>query len=159
MKGRKPKADAVRHEHVDAVVYDGGVRMPVAVEVNPALSLIWDECIAPVPAWKPQDVPLLVAWCQWYAILLKAGGNVVHDNGKVSTVFAKEGGDGAIPNPDIKNLEKATTMLMRLGDQLNLTPNGRMRAGLMDAMTKSTQADVIRKTQMDFDEFRKRLDA
>ena len=47
-------------------------------------------------------------------------------------------------------------MLMRLGDQLHLTPTARQRAGLISAMTRSTQADVVAKTR---DEFRRLREA
>ena len=46
-------------------------------------------------------------------------------------------------------------MLLQLGEALNISPTARDRAGLVQAMTKSTQADVLKKTIEGYERFRK----
>ena len=74
------------------------------------------------------------AWCFWAVVRDQCARDLDDD-----------------PPPElIRKAEKASTMLMRLGDQLHLTPTARQRAGLISAMTRSTQADVVTKTREEF---------
>lgn len=167
VRGRKPKPDAVRrggHQPAPLEVLQGArtqraeivpsaaVEKPAHIASNPLQSDCWDNLVGASPNFDPCDVPLLEAYCYWYAVLRQSEAQTILPDGRVVTIYGKEGEDGEVdtatlrPNPDIRNAEKATNMLRQLGDALNLTPTARDRAGLMRAMTKSTQADVVRKT-------------
>ena len=50
-------------------------------------------------------------------------------------------------------------MLRQLADALQLTPSARDRAKLVGAMTRSTQADVVRKTLDGYRQFKKQQKA
>ena len=50
-------------------------------------------------------------------------------------------------------------MLRHLGDVLQINPSARDRAKLMDAVTKSTQADVVRKTLDGYEQFKRQQKA
>ena len=176
MKGRKPKKDAVRRgghapatvELVAEVVPAGALDKPDSVAVNPVMSRCWDELVGSAPGFEPSDVPLLAAYCYWYAVFDHAKNSTMTLDGQISTTIAPELEDGAPdllqarPNPDLKTAEKATNMLRQLVDALNISPTARVRSGLMRAMTASTQAEMVSKTLAGLDEFRKgqaRLDA
>lgn len=49
--------------------------------------------------------------------------------------------------------------MAKLADRLQLTPSARDRAGLMQAMTKSTQADIVSKTMKGYEEFKRLTNA
>lgn len=176
MKGRKPKKDAVRRgghapapvELVAEVVPAGALEKPDSVAVNPVMSGCWDELVGSAPGFEPSDVPLLEAYCYWYAVFEHAKNSTMTLDGQISTTIAPALEDGAPdvlqakPNPDLKTAEKATNMLRQLGDALNISPTARVRSGLMRAMTASTQADVVSKTVAGFQAFQeeqKRLNA
>lgn len=176
MRGRKPKPDAQRRggpqpaplellaspaETVRAeLVPASSVQKPAHIEANPLQSECWDNIVGASPNFAPCDVPLIEAYCYWYAVLRQSESQTILPDGRVITVYGKSGEDGTIDeatlktSPDIRNAEKATNMLRQLGDALNLTPTARDRAGLMRAMTKSTQADVVRKTIDGWNQFR-----
>ena len=139
------------------------VRKPAHIAANPLQSDCWDSLVGESGNFDPCDVPLLEAYCYWYAVLRQAESNTITDDGKVVTLcgqYSKEGElTRTVANPDIHTAEKATNMLRQLGDALNMTPTARDRAGLMRAMTKSTQADVVRKTIAGYEEFKKRQKA
>ena len=171
-RGRKPKPNAQRRGGAQPVpvevltadkaeiIPSSHVEKPASVAAHPVQSECWDALVGNAPSLEPCDVPLLEAYCYWYAVLRQATANTITDDGRVVTLYGKEGEDGTIDptslkaNPDIKNAEKATNMLRQLGDALNLTPTARNRAGLVQAMTKSTQADVIRKTLDGYERFK-----
>lgn len=173
-KGRKPKADAQRRggaqpiavellgQELDAeIIEPRSVEKPAHIASNPLQSECWDSLVGASPNFAECDVPLLEAYCYWYAVLRQAEANTITSDGYVVTLVGKLDEDGnavagtTSPNPDIRNAEKATNMLRQLGDALNLTPTARDRAGLMRAMTRSTQADVVRKTLDGYEQFKK----
>lgn len=144
-RGRKPKADAVRRgglipskpipEVLDAqIVERTAVEMPARVAENDGMRAVWEEFLSQQGHLKPEDAPMMEAWCFWAV---------------VSDQCARDLGDD--PSPDlIRKAEKASTMLMRLGDQLHLTPTARQRAGLIQAMTISTQDGVVERARRGF---------
>ena len=113
------------------VVSESAVEMPAMVAANPELEAKWTAYIADRKAIQPEDAPLLEAWC-WWAV--------------IADQCSRDLGEDADPDL-VRKMEKATTMLMRLGDALNMSPVSRQRAGLISAMTISTQADVVSKTR------------
>lgn len=170
-KGRPPEANAQRRGGAQpvAVEFIGNTEPAIApsklikpahVAENALQSECWDNLIATSANFAPCDVPLLESYCFWYAVLRQAEANTLAPGGGVYTVVGKVDEEGnavpgtTAPNPELRNAEKATTMLRQLGDALNLTPTARDRAGLMRAMTKSTQADVIRKTLDGYEQFK-----
>lgn len=147
MRGRKPKEGAVSRggiiptRQVDAqiVEHDPPV-MPARVAGNPEMAQLWDEHLSWQGHLRAEDAPMMEAWCFWAVVSDQCARDLDDD-----------------PSPElIRKAEKASTMLMRLGDQLHLTPTARQRAGLISAMTRSTQADVVAKTR---DEFRRLREA
>ena len=117
---------------VEPVVLDeSAVEMPARVAGNDEMAAKWTAYIADRKAIQPEDAPLLEAWCFWAV---------------VADQCARDLGEDADPDL-IRKMEKATTMLLRLGDALNMSPLSRQRAGLISAMTISTQADVVSKTR------------
>lgn len=144
-RGRKPKANAVRRGGLiptapvrpETVVYEPPA-MPAMVAASDALSEKWALCTSANEQLRPEDAPLLESWCLWAVMADQCARDLDDD-----------------PSPElVRKLEKASTMLMRLGDALNLTPVSRQRAGLISAMTRSTQADVVAKARAEFDAMR-----
>lgn len=175
-KGRKPKANAQRRggakpapieliAQVDdaQIIESERVRKPEHIAANPIQSACWDTLVGASPNFDDCDVPLLEAYCYWYAVLRQSESQTITEDGKVMTLDGQYSADGVltrtIVNPSINTAEKATNMLRQLGDVLNLTPTARDRAGLMRAMTKSTQADVVRKTLEGYEQFKKQQKA
>lgn len=170
MKGRPPKETAVRRglkpTEVTATVIEAlaEVEKPESVLASPHMERVWDAAVKDAPDIRQVDSPLLELYCAWYAIGQQAMRQVITPEGKIVTLTGKldPSTGGYAPEslraaPDIHTLQVATDNMRRLASELNITPAGRARAGLVDAMTKSTQADVIRKTELGFEEFRKRL--
>lgn len=177
-RGRKPKADAQRRggaTPVQAVVLAAEtagtgmverkpVEKPAYMGGNELMSECWDALVGASPNFEQCDVPLLESYCFWYSVLRQAMANTLTDEG-VITLVGKVDDEGyaipgtASPNPDLRNAEKATQMLRQLGDALNLSPTARDRAGLMRAMTKSTQADVVKKTLDGYEQFKQQQKA
>lgn len=144
-RGRKPKANAVRRgglipskpvaEVLDAQIVEPELpEMPARVAANDAMRAVWDGYLAQQYHLKPEDAPMMEAWCFWAVVSDQCARDLTDD-----------------PDPDlIRKAEKASTMLMRLGDQLHLTPTARQRAGLIQAMTISTQDGVVERARRGF---------
>lgn len=169
-RGRKPKTNAVRRPKNPLQVQAEPVEIvqlekPPIVAASPSMSACWDLIVTGSPVFQPQDVPLLEAYCYWYAVMQQCEANTLTVDGRIVTTHAEQDENGdpimlsARRNPDMLNAEKATAMLRQLGSELNLTPTGRARADLLDAMTKSTQADVIKKTAEGWALFKERQSA
>jgi phage terminase small subunit len=174
MKGRKPKPDAQRRGGIqpgmlqaatvlDAeIVEPSRIRKPAHIAINPLQSQCWDDLVRTSPNFEQCDVPLLEAYCFWFAVLRHAETGTIMPDGEVVTVYELEGKNGDVKlsqNPDIRTAEKATAMLRLLGGELNLTPSARDRAGLMHAMTRSTQADMVKKTMDAYEQFKRQQKA
>lgn len=138
-RGRKPKANAIRRggirpaETVEIVPADEPV-MPARVAASPEMAAKWELCTAGTARLLPEDAPLLESWCFWAVVADQCARDLDDD-----------------PDPDlIRKAEKASTMLMRLGDALHLSPTARQRAGLVEAMTASTQVGIAERTRAEF---------
>lgn len=172
-RGRKPKTDAQRRGGAQpiavellgtfqdaAIIEPAGVAKPAHIAANPLQSECWDSLVGMSGNFEQCDLPLLEAYCYWFAVLRQAEANTVTDDGRVITLVGRLDDEGNVkpgsqsPNPDLRNAEKATNMLRQLGDALNLTPTARDRAGLLRAMTRSTQADVVKKTLDGYEQFK-----
>jgi len=166
-RGRKPKNNAIRRGgagpldvRAEPLAPAPRLEMPETVAANPTMAACWALIVGDAPIFQPADVPQLEAYCYWYAVLQQCINQTIKPDGRVVTLFArKDAPESVRPNPDIRTAEKATAMLRQLGAELNLSPTGRARAGLLDAMTKSTQADVIRKTAEGFARFKEQQGA
>jgi len=171
VKGRKPKPNAQRRggaqpapivpaSVVEAeVVQVAHLEKPQRVAENPLQSECWDNMVGLGAGFEPCDVPLLESYCFWYSVLRQAERGVIDDLGRVSTLVYnvdEEGNPISVsgPNPDIRTAEKATNMLRQIGDALRINPAARDRARLMEAVTKSTQADVVKKTIEGYEQFK-----
>ena len=168
-RGRKPKANAIRRGGAQplqarTVEAPAQLRPPASVEANPTMAACWELVVGAAP-YTPADVPQLEAYCYWYAVLQQCMQQTITADGRVVTMYARKDEAGRTDpgsvrtNPDIRTAEKATAMLRQLGAELNLSPVARARAGLLDAMTKSTQADVIAKTAEGLARFKERQGA
>ena len=160
-RGRKPEANAQRrggHEPVQVLnaSVDPGypvLAKPISVSMNPVMSECWDVLIGNAPCFDERDIPLLESYCFWYAVFCEASQSMMTLDGRVSTTVEKVDPETlepmpgeAKPNPNLRTAEKATEMLRKLGDALNISPTARVRAGLMQAMTVSTVEDLARRT-------------
>lgn len=170
-RGRKPEANAQRRgghspeppavELVASPVQ--ALAKPVTVAVNPTMSACWDDLVGSAPGLDARDVPLIEAYCYWYAVFLRAVEGTMTLDGRVATTVAAERDDGtpdpatAKPNPDLRTAEKATNMLRQLSDALNISPTARIRAGLVQAMTASTVAGLVESTDEGFRQFRESI--
>lgn len=169
MKGRKPKPDAIRRgghapqavELVAEVVAHPAIEKPETVLVNPTMSKCWDDYIGQAPGFEECDVPLLEAYCYWYAVFQNAMYSTMTLDGRIATtesVADDEGnptGEKRRRNPDLQTAREATEMIRKLGEALNISPTARVRSGLMRAMTASTQAEMVSKTLASAEEFRR----
>lgn len=169
MKGRKPKPGAIRRgghapqavELVAEVVARPAIEKPETVLVNPTMSKCWDDYIGQAPGFEECDVPLLEAYCYWYAVFQNAMYSTMTLDGRIATtesVADDEGnptGEKRRRNPDLQTAREATEMIRKLGEALNISPTARVRSGLMRAMTASTQAEMVSKTLASAEEFRR----
>lgn len=168
MRGRKPKGNAIRRggaQPVDAQPVERfpSVSIPDHIARNPAMREAWELLFPDTTGYAPTDIPLMESQVLSYLIMRQAESQIVAPDGRVALTYMQRTADGQPvpesirPNPAIKIARDATATLLRVGDALQSTPQARQRAGLVDAMTKSTQADVVRKTMDGYDEFRRRI--
>lgn len=158
MKGRKPKADAVRRGLSDSYAIqaaDGGSRgvaMPADIAADPVQSAIWAWVAPPVNNFADADVPNLRLLVYWHAVAAQAQQAMHSADGTVN-IFDKVGvkpyktPDGReIPlvrkNPALQVMKEASAEIRALSDMLGLSPLARSRIGLMDATTVKTAADT-----------------
>lgn len=166
-RGPKPKKNAIRRGGYQpqnmgeaAIIPAEPLAKPPSIAGNPTLSPLWDSLVGASPNFQESDVPLLASYVSWYAVFLATQQELIDDEGEVHTVLVPEDEDGnpnpylSKPHPDVLTMQKATDMLMKLGDRLNLTPNARDRMNLVQAMTKSTQADIVSKTMDGYKKFK-----
>lgn len=173
-KGRKPKPDAQRRGGhsadggavaLEARVADGapaslGPAKPAHVAVNATMSECWDNLIGAAPFLTQQDAPLMESYCYWYAVFRQALESTMTLDGRVVTLVAKKDDDGMTDpstvraNPELRTAEKATEMLRKIGDALNISPTARIRTGIMAAMAASTVDDLARKTDEGYRRFK-----
>ena len=170
-RGRKPKADAQRRGGLvpriqEAVAVDASpVEKPPHIAANPTMSACWDMLFAHTSHHAPEDVPLMDAYCYWYSVYLQACNQTITPDGRVVTLYGEKKQDGTTNpatvrvNPDINPAKKATEMMMRLASVLEISPESRARAGLVSALTKSTQADVVSKTIASYTHMKRLQDA
>lgn len=173
MKGRKPKTAAQRRGGIkpemlkasllDAEIIEAPrVSKPAHIAMNPLQSACWDSLLATSPNLEECDIPLMEAYCFWYVVLREAEGCIIAPTGEMAISYEIEDSNGNVKrsqNPDLRTAEKATSMLRLIGGELNLTPTARDRAGLMRAMTRSTQADAVKKTIEGYEQFKRQQKA
>lgn len=171
VKGRKPKADAVRrrkdppgHAEELAATVVCALQKPDSVCANPTMERCWDFIVGEGTQYTEADVPGLEQMCYWYAVYQQCMQNTLLPDGRVVTRVARVVEGVADPmtlkqHPDIKTAQQAANMFRMLASEYGVTPLARQRLGLMDAMTKSTQADLVKKTEELFERFKGRLDA
>lgn len=170
-RGRKPDPNAIRRGGVrPAIQYVNarpvaGIAKPERISANPTMSACWDALVGSSLDYCSQDVPLLEAYCFWYAVLMQAEAQVVTEDGEVITLCGEQGPDGLVPpesmraNPDIRTAAQASNMLRLLATDLQATPAARDRAGLVRAATRSTSADLVARTVAGYEEFRRMQEA
>lgn len=176
-RGRKPEPNAQRRGGTQPLPVSAIVEATIQAEVvpvphvekpahvarSPLQSECWDMLVGTGVGFEQCDAPLLESYCYWYAVLRQAEANTLDPSGGVATKMVTVDSEGIETvtgaNPDIRTAEKATNMLRHLGDVLQINPSARDRAKLMDAVTKSTQADVVRKTLDGYEQFKRQQKA
>lgn len=161
MRGRKPKADAVRRGRTAAgelaraeraeVVPDvlGGVaEKPDLVREVPTLSRMWDALVGDGSAYVPQDVPLLTSWVFYTELASQLMERSIGEDGETIDTIALAREDGSVKvkeGPYARQLRDATSMAMKLAEHFGGTPMARARLGLTRAATASIGEDIQRK--------------
>lgn len=175
VKGRKPDAKAVRRKHappqpesvnlVAEIAPPSKLSVPEFVAENATMRTCWNEIVGDGYQYTDADVPQLEQLCYWYAVYRQCVANTVLPNGMVVTKMGRKTEDGEFDpmstkaHPDIKTAKEASGMFRTLAAELGVSPLARQKMGLMEAVTHSTQADLVRKTEDLFERFKGRLDA
>lgn len=178
MKGRKPKSDATRRkkkapakkqqpvEELVATTVQAAptLAIPESVSLNPTMYKCWNLIVGDGAQYTEADIPGLEQMCYWYAVYQQCMYNTLMPDGRVITrVGRKVDGEEDVStlkqHPDIKTAQQAANMFRQLASEYGVSPLARQRLGLMDAMTRSTQADLVKKTEELFARFEGRLDA
>lgn len=175
VKGRKPDAKAVRRKSAPPVELAAEpmgmrkLRKPDAVLANPTMSACWDSIVGDGFQYDEADLPQLEQLCYWFAVYRQCMANTVMSDGRVVTKVGRTVDDGkggrqldpmsTKTHPDIRTAKEASTMFRALASELGVSPLARQKMGLMEAVTHSTQADLVRKTEELFARFKGRLDA
>lgn len=143
MRGRKPKAGAIRRggaESVAATVVPAaqtGPEKPDEVAASPTQSALWDLMVGSGRGFAPEDAPALADMVFWMAVSRDLRMRMEGPDGALRTMVpAGEGPDGEAmwqPNPMLRELQRSTTMVLKLSDQLGCTPLARARIGLTRA--------------------------
>ena len=143
MRGRKPKAGAIRRggaEDVAASVLaapQAGPEKPAEVAASPSQSALWDLMVGTGRGFAPEDAPVLADMVFWMDVSRDLRARMEAPDGSLRTMVpAGEGPDGEAmcrPNPMLRELQRSTTMVLKLSDQLGCTPLARARIGLTRA--------------------------
>lgn len=178
VKGRKPKENAVRRKNnqpakkkvqaeelvATAVPIEPTLAKPKSVTDNPTMEKCWNLIVGDGAQYTEADVPGLEQMCYWYAVYQQCMQNTLLPDGRIITKVArvvdgKEDTSTTKQHPDIKTAQQAANMFRQLASEYGVSPLARQRLGLMDAMKRSTQADLVKKTEELFARFEGRLDA
>lgn len=155
MKGRKPVKDAIRRggralvlepEIVDTI------QKPDEVLANPDMSDLWDQVVRSGLGFKEQDIPFLVQYVFYLNIARTCRAQLTAPDGRsvlLTMGVGEKNPDGTynkyIPNPLLKQLDHATTQILKLADQLGTSPLARARLGITETAQKSMQVDIVAK--------------
>ncbi len=174
MKGRKPDSKAVRRNPkpspqteliAEPSAMPPALQKPDAVLANPTMSQCWDLVVGDGYQYSAADIPQLEMLCYSYAVYRQCMNNTLTPDGRVITKIGRITDEGTVDpatakaHPDIKTAREAMATYRTLADELGVSPLARQKMGLLEAVTHSTQADLVRKTEELFTRFKGRLSA
>ncbi len=174
MKGRKPDKNATRRKQIqkpqaELIAEPTGLppklQKPDTVLANPTMNQCWDMVVGDGYQYSAADIPQLEMLCYSYAVYRQCVQNTMLPDGRVVTKIGRIGENGTIDpatakaHPDIKTAREAMATYRTLADELGVSPLARQKMGLLEAVTHSTQADLVKKTQELFTRFKGQLGA
>lgn len=146
MKGRKPKANAVRRggalattaaTAVTATPVDG-IEKPASVALSQSMSATWDALVGHGYGYQESDIPFITQLVFNVEVANQAWAHCLQDDGSLTLMVPKLNSDGEQvgekPNPYVKQANEAASMALKLADQLGCTPLARARIGLTNAV-------------------------
>ncbi|WP_417064467.1 hypothetical protein [Gordonibacter urolithinfaciens] len=151
MRGRKPKAAAARRGGSDGAaieVRDGSARMTAFVASNPALAATWVSLFGDGSAFKASDEQAMESLAWWTQALHQLQASMTYEDGSIDTMEHVEGDDGLVrsrPRPTFAQAKQANDMVMKLSDQLGISPLGRARMGVAQAAAGSAALDISKR--------------
>ena len=151
MRGRKPKAAAARRGGSAGIVpaaVDGHAHMTAFVSSIPALAATWTNLFGDGSAFKPCDEPAMESLAWWTQARHQLQASMAYEDGSIDTLEHVEGDDGLVrsrPRPTFAQAKQATDMVMKLSDQLGVSPLGRARMGVAQAAAGSAALDISRR--------------
>lgn len=154
MKGRKPQANAIRRGRTPADVLavraepEDGLGKPVEVESNPDLSALWDTVVGSGSAYRAQDGPILTQLVYWMDVARTCREAMTAADGRTIVTIGEDGRT----TPYFAQMEKATSQILRLSDQLGCTPLARARIGITETAAQSMQVDIAQRIRALMDE-------
>ena len=155
MKGRKPQKDAIRRGRTPADVLElqavpvlAAVETPDEVLANPDLDALWETVVGDGAGYLPNDVPILTQLVYWLDVARTCRERMTGPDGRTLVTVDDTGGT----SPYFTQMEKATSQILRLSDQLGATPLARARIGIAETATQSMQVDIAAKIRALMDE-------
>ena len=125
------------------------------------MSDCWDLVVGDGTQYQIEDVPQLRQLCYWYAVHEQCMANTIAPDGRIRTKIVRKDEKGNVVNvktdPDILTARMAADKYRALAAELGVSPLARQRMGLMDSLTKSTQADVVRKTEEVYERMKREI--
>ena len=120
------------------------ISKPDEVAQSPDRSAIWDTVVGDGGAYLQQDVPALTQLVFWMDVARHIRQQLSPDGEEMLLVLEDDMGHMR-DNPLVRQLDKATSNVMRLSDQLGCTPLSRARIGITETATQSMQVDIAKK--------------
>lgn len=151
MRGRKPKAAAVRRggsSGIEPAGRAGHAGMTPFVASVPALADTWSTLFGDGSAFQPCDEPAMESLAWWVHALRQLQASMTGEDGAIDTLERAVGDDGMVrcgPLPTFAQAKQATDMVMKLSDQLGVSPLGRARMGVAQAAAGSAALDISRR--------------
>lgn len=155
MKGRKPKANAIRRggaegeTQVIAKTIESEVVKPDYVASTPQLNELWDTVVGSGVMYKARDVPMLEQLVFALDVATEAARNTRNPDGSIKLMVGKGKPDPETgeymdhaPNPFIDQAFKAAQQAMKLADQLGCAPLAAARLGYTQAAGKALQISI-----------------
>lgn len=145
MRGRKPKANAIRRGGALATTATAvtatpveGIEKPASIALSPSMSDTWDALVGHGYGYQDSDVPFIAQLVFNVEVANQAWAHCLQDDGSLMLMVPKYNSDGEQvgekPNPYVKQANEAASMALKLADQLGCTPLARARIGLTNAV-------------------------
>lgn len=145
MKGRKPKADAIRRQAppLPAKVIDTcTLDMPIELSLLPYAEQCWHIITDDQTRWKSYEAPLLSSYCIAYAGMRQAVDNMTDISDGTMEIVVRGPMGGAIQSPNWKVFTDAVKTMRSLSGVLGLDTLTAERLALTKTATASIAADI-----------------